>query len=130
MKRLFGLVILTAVGSISATAQSATVQQPAPAAASQSNPPAPKQPFAATIGADRIIVFDSDKLEDVLKRMLTLDGFRVFNDNGRIYVAFTLGGGVMVPMVGGGASGCWSDNLPERIDKLKRYIEMLPPPKR
>jgi hypothetical protein len=57
------------------------------------------------------------------------DGFRVINDNGRIYVAYTVGN-VLVPMAGGGASGCLSGNLPERISKLKQYIEMMPPVKR
>ncbi|MCI0490920.1 MAG: hypothetical protein L0229_30375 [Blastocatellia bacterium] len=49
----------------------------------------------------------------------------VFKD-GAFYLT-VFGDGVLVPMVGGGASGCFSFDLANRIEDLKKLIETFPP---
>jgi hypothetical protein len=46
--------------------------------------------------------------------------------DGALYLD-VLGNGILLPVPGGGASGCFNWNLHERIEKLKTVIESLPP---
>jgi hypothetical protein len=52
----------------------------------------------------------------------------VFKD-GALYIDM-LGTGMLIPVPGGGASGCFDLNLQERIVKLRSRIEGFPPPPR
>jgi hypothetical protein len=49
----------------------------------------------------------------------------VFKD-GALYMD-ALGNGMLIPVPGGGASGCFDLNLRERMDKLRTSIEAFPP---
>lgn len=47
--------------------------------------------------------------------------------DGAVYVDMGMfGNGMLIPVPGGGASGCFESNLPERIEKLRTSIEAFP----
>jgi hypothetical protein len=132
MKKLIGVLFIAAAASAPATAQEENkLSNAASPAAIQTNQVVPIQP-----GFKFVIEFPPTKFKTEGARRIGFppEGFVVtqpqwvFKD-GSLYIDI-FGTGTLIPVPGGGASGCFDLDLQERIVKLRSRIEAFPPPPR
>jgi hypothetical protein len=89
--------------------------QDRPTENSQSIPPSRQHPFAVT--------FDLQQVDERMKEIARVTPFTVVN--GAVYLKYT-GPGPLIPMSGGGASGCFGYVPDLRDAKLKELMKQAP----
>jgi hypothetical protein len=134
VNKLIGILFITAAACALATAQQqnkpsnaaaqSVIQAAAPPQTDQVVSPKPEFKFVIELPQTK------PPTEGRLRSELPLQGFVVPSlewvfKNGAVYMDF--GNGMLVPVPGGGASGCFDVNLRERMDKLRTSIEAFPP---
>ena len=127
MTKLIGILFLAAAACTSTTAQEAKPPDAPLPAAAHTNDGVP----TATVFK---IAFETEGLNVKPQRDRRLEfpppGFVISHPqwvvkDGALYLDF--GSGTLFPVPGGGASGCFDQNLPERIKKVRSRIEAFPP---
>ena len=135
MNRLVGVFLVTAVGCTPAVAQQSNKQldaqvTPAVRAARQGQeaPAAPTFVFNPTFKLPLELPLRKTSTQQRTRTRLpiVIAPPQFVTKNGALYLD-VLGNGILLPVLGGGASGCFTWNLHERIEKLKTVIEALPP---
>lgn len=131
MKRLPGVLFIAAAACATAAAPQtdtrATTAQSQPDDVSQTDQARPIKPeFKFAIDVPRTTTRSSERdwRQQRGTNVIVLPPQWVFKD-GALYLDL-LGNGALVPVPGGGASGCFDANLRVRIEKLKTAIEAFP----
>lgn len=127
MKKLIGVLFIAAAACVPARAQQENkVSNAGAPAAVQTSQVVPIKP-----GFKLVIEFPPTKTEGARRIQLPPEAVVfsqpqwVFKD-GALYIDI-FGTGTLIPVPGGGASGCFDLNLEERIVKLRSRIEAFPP---
>ena len=129
MKRLPFVLLLILVASLPAVARQKGDKTEATASPADKRSPITriKEP-AAEVGW--IVNYRQDKSDIILGMP---DGGRPSTSStpfvivdGAVYISMPVSG-VLVPMSGGGASGCFTLDLPQRIKNLRKLTEEFPP---
>lgn len=129
MKKLIGLLIAAAAcGPVSAQQNDKPSNAAAPAAI-QTDQVAPIKP-----GFKLVVELPATKTESARRIQLPPEAV-VFSESkwvfkdGALYIDIP-GTGMLIPVPGGGASGCFDLNLEDRIVKQRSRIDAFPPPPR
>ena len=135
MNRLVGVLLVTAVGCTPVVAQQAnkqSVAQDAPSAQAfqQGQEASTTQTFVFKLTFKWPVELAQGKTAVQQRTQtqlpLVIAPPKFVPKDGALYLD-VLGNGILLPVPGGGASGCFNWNLHERIEKLKTVIEALPP---
>lgn len=131
MTKLIGVLLVLVAACVSAAAQQENrVSSDAVPAATKTNQVAGIQPQVRSVIESPDTPF---KIKDPRRVSVPPAGSViaetkwVFKD-GAVYIDI-LGTGSLIPLPGGGASGCFKLDLEERIAKLRPTVEALRPPK-
>lgn len=108
MTRFVGAILIVATVSVTAMAQ-------------QKEPPTESKTEAAlSIQRLKETLLKLDSLS--LPPRLTISSMQWIPEDGGLFIIF---GDMKIPVPGGGASGCFTQDLSERIEKLKIVVEAI-----
>lgn len=130
MKWLFGITLVTALSCTGAWAQEAARQaKPSFNLGSASSKAAERsRPVGSLFTPPSIRILDGRPSSIHLSQStvpLPMNAPRFIVKDGAVYLLVFEN--ILVPVAGGGASGCFSVDLSERIERVRSLIEMFPP---
>lgn len=130
MKRLLGITLLTAVFCTSVSAQEARSQIKVAfdVGSERSKAAEGSRPVGSLFTPPSIRILDGRSPSVHYAQStepLRIDEPKFVVKDGAVYLSVF--GQVLIPLAGGGASGCFSHDLSERIRRLQSVIERFPP---
>ncbi|MEK6321187.1 MAG: hypothetical protein AABN33_05830 [Acidobacteriota bacterium] len=135
MNKLLGVLLIAATACASAAAQqgnkevaaASTIRARLLAQEDQAVHPTPGFKLAPEFRQTRIPTEGQRRVELPRGAVVLLPPQWVWKEGALYLDVDLLGNGMLIPVPGGGASGCFGSNLPERIQKLRTSIEAFPP---